>query len=320
LSGHAPRVTVVIPTYNRKEYLAEAIDSVLAQTYTDYEILVVDDGSTDGTREFLEERYRERPVLYLRQENRGSSAARNTGIRNARGELLAFLDSDDLWLPGKLGLQVPLFDKNPSVGLVFCGSAGIGARGEIVEERRPTDDFRGNAVRAMLYRNMTPTPTVVFRRNLVPRVGYMREELTFGEDWNYWLRIAARCAIDFAPEILVHFRYLPGSLSKLTYESYRRNTLGLYETLFADAETAALFEPYRDEALGHAHALVAAAALAHGRFREARREALDALRRNWRNRTAQRVLPRALMGKRLLGLLKRLRGAGPLPSDAPWLT
>jgi glycosyltransferase involved in cell wall biosynthesis len=101
-----PTVSVIIPTYNRANYICEAIDSILAQTYADYEIIVVDDGSTDGTRQALQRWIDDGTICYYYQENRGESAARNHGIRKARGQYIAFLDSDDLFLPTKFEKQV----------------------------------------------------------------------------------------------------------------------------------------------------------------------------------------------------------------------
>jgi glycosyltransferase involved in cell wall biosynthesis len=304
----APRVSVVIPTWNRRRRLEEAIASVLAQTYTDYEILVVDDGSTDDTREWIGGRYPESRLRYLHQENRGSSSARNAGVRAARGDLVAFLDSDDLWLPRKLEFQVPLFDRNPAVGFVFCGSAKVDQKGITLETRKPTAEFRGRAALAMIRRNLMPTPTVVVRTRLALETGPMYEDLHFGEDWNYWIRIAARCETDFVPDVLVHFRDTPGSLSSLDFDSFAASTRGLFLGLYRDPETSALLEPYRKEAVSQAHARIAEEALARGRFDVARGESWSAIRIRPGNRAAWRLLPRALLGKRLLGALRRLRG------------
>jgi len=301
------RVSVVVPTWNRKERLEEAIASILAQTYEDYEIVVVDDGSTDGTREWIE-RHPNPRLVYLRQENRGSSSARNAGIRAARGELIAFLDSDDLWLPRKLERQVPLFDR-PEVGFVFCGSARVDGQGNVLETREPGPEYRGRAVRAMIRRNMMPTPTVVVRRSLALEAGPMYEDLVFGEDWNYWLRIAGRCEVDFVPEVLVHYHDTPGSLSRLSFEGFRANTVGLFEGLYRDPESARVLAPYRKEALSQAHALIAGEALAKERFDVAREEAWRAITIHGGNGAAWRLLPRAWMGRRLLRALRRLRGA-----------
>jgi glycosyltransferase involved in cell wall biosynthesis len=115
---HAPpKVSVLIATYNRARMLGAAIDSVLAQSYQDFELIVVDDGSTDGTRELVARRYGS-AVRYIYQENRGRSEARNTGIKAARGDFFAFLDSDDAWLPEKLARQVRLLEQRPQIGIV----------------------------------------------------------------------------------------------------------------------------------------------------------------------------------------------------------
>ena len=316
MTEREPRVSVIIPTRNRRRHLEEAIESVFAQTYSDYEIIVVDDGSTDGTKDLLAERYRGRPLVCFSQENRGSSAARNVGIRAARGEFLAFLDSDDLWLPRKLECQIPLFDRNPAVGFVFCGSARMDGRG-VLRAREPTREYRGRAVRAMLRKSMMPTPTVVIRKRLVSETGLMYEDLSFGEDWNYWLRIAARCEVDFVPEVLVHYRDTPGSLSQIAFDAFRSGTLRAIESLFRDPATASLFEPYREEALSQAHALVAAQALAGGRFDVARLESWRAIRIRVGNLEGWRVLPRALLGRHLLGALRTLRRGITGGSEGP---
>ncbi|HEY5957340.1 MAG TPA: glycosyltransferase family A protein, partial [Polyangiaceae bacterium] len=124
-----PKVTAVIPTYNRREYVQEAIDSIIAQTFRDYEIIVVDDGSTDGTREALPARYGER-IRYLWQTNQGESAARNHALSLAMGQYIAFLDSDDLWLPDKLTKQVALLEQRQDIGAAFCQAWIINEHGQ----------------------------------------------------------------------------------------------------------------------------------------------------------------------------------------------
>ena len=124
-----PLVTVVIPTYNRREYLPGALKSVRNQTYRNLEIIVVDDGSTDGTDAMLK---REQGIMFLRQQNSGPSAARNTGIGAARGEFVAFLDSDDYWLPHKIELQMGRMLKNQRLGIVGCASFICDREGRII--------------------------------------------------------------------------------------------------------------------------------------------------------------------------------------------
>src|SRR5690349_3602213 len=108
-----PKVSVIIPTYNRAQFIARAVDSVLEQTYKDFEIIVIDDGSSDNTQEIL--KAYEGKIRYVYQQNKGISAARNRGIQEAKGEYIAFLDSDDVWKPEKLSVQVAILDVNPHV-------------------------------------------------------------------------------------------------------------------------------------------------------------------------------------------------------------
>ncbi len=110
-----PKVSVIIPTYNRAHFLCEALDSALSQTFKDFEIIIVDDGSTDNTKQVLE-KYGSR-IYYIYQENKGRAEARNTGIRRAKGEHIAFLDDDDIWLPNKLEKQVFFLDARPDIGI-----------------------------------------------------------------------------------------------------------------------------------------------------------------------------------------------------------
>ena len=125
------KVTVVIPVYNGGRYLRESIDSVLAQTFHDYEIVCVDDGSTDDSPVLLQE-YGQR-LRVVRQENSGQSAARNVGVKLARGEYIAFLDQDDVWYPSKVQNQVAVLDAEPDVVLVHCNFDRIDERGRMLE-------------------------------------------------------------------------------------------------------------------------------------------------------------------------------------------
>src|SRR5690242_14976762 len=118
--GQQPSVSVIIPTYNRARFVGEAVASALAQTLPPLEVIVVDDGSTDDTADVVA-RLNDPRVVYLRQENAGPATARNTGVEAARGDLIALLDSDDRWLPRKLELQVPLFEGDGKIGLVYGG-------------------------------------------------------------------------------------------------------------------------------------------------------------------------------------------------------
>ena len=139
-----PRVSVIIPTYNREKYIAETINSVLDQTFSDYEIIVVDDGSADNTERLIREQFADE-VIYLSKPNGGPASARNMGMRVAKGEYIAFLDSDDLWLPEKLAIQTRFMDAHPEIGLTYSWALTKTGRKisgtETVEQRPGSPDF-----------------------------------------------------------------------------------------------------------------------------------------------------------------------------------
>ena len=208
-----PRVSVVIPTFNRARVLSEAVDSALAQTFSDLEIVIVDDGSTDDTIGTVERRYASRPqVRLLQKANGGPATARNTGLKSAEGELIAFLDSDDLWLPGKLMLQVDLLDRTPEAGLVFCDRVGEGPDSPT---RFETKGFKGDTSLKGILKKGFPfaTPSVIVRRSVLDEVGLFDEAFTCAEDWDLWIRILARFPITFVDKPLVIVRERRDSIS-----------------------------------------------------------------------------------------------------------
>lgn len=193
-----PRVSVVIPTFNRRAQLARALASVLQQTRPVDEIVVVDDGSTDDTREMLDEFVRQHAdmaVLVIRQENRGASAARNAGMKAASGELIAFLDDDDIWLPQKTERQLSVFAADPQLDLLGCASNILrlygGARVARIREW------------AMLFRNWFATPTVMVRREVALSCDGFPEDFRIQEDYALWLKISGKHKCAFLNEMLV---------------------------------------------------------------------------------------------------------------------
>ena len=144
-----PSVSIIIPTFNRKLMVCKAIDSALQQTFTDHEIIVVDDGSSDGTKEFLNEKYQD-SIIILCQENQGPAVARNTGILESKGDYLAFLDSDDTWKPEKLESQLKKFNSTCKPGLVYCGKLNIYIDGKSEEGKIPSKRRKNEAERNCL--------------------------------------------------------------------------------------------------------------------------------------------------------------------------
>lgn len=188
------KVSVIIPTYNRSRLVSLAVESVLAQTFSNYELIVVDDGSTDGTGEALSVFGNQ--LHYVWQENQGESVARNHGIALAQGEYIAFLDSDDLWAPGKLAKQVPVLDENPDVVMVGCASWIIDAQGQRKSSSPVgvTADPQLLTYSALRYQNhfFGGGSTALVRHCVLSEMGEaFFSELRYGEEWDLWIRLAA---------------------------------------------------------------------------------------------------------------------------------
>jgi len=208
-----PRVSVIVPTYNRKDYVQETIDSVLTQTYTDFEVIVIDDGSSDGTGEVLRERYGDH-IVYIWQENQGESVARNYGIEISNGEYIALLDSDDLWLPEKLAKQVLVLDANQDTLLVFTPSWLIDKHGKRLDESPLWGNLLESdlTLEAFYLGNLKPCPSsCMIRRNYLELVGGFDPTIQYGEDWDLWLKLRQQGPFAFIDEPLTCIRQHSGS-------------------------------------------------------------------------------------------------------------
>ena len=199
-------VSVIIPAYNAKNYIRETVESALGQTYRNYEIIVVDDGSTDGTGEILKD-YQDR-IIYLRKDNGGPASARNMGIKKSRGELIAFLDADDVWLPDKLEKQVKFLEENPQIHLLFTAVIGYeDGRVYPVEENR----LRGSIFHQLLKGNFITTSTVMVRRECLEEELFDEDRnLISVEDYNLWLRLSRKYVFGYLDEPTIKYRFRGG--------------------------------------------------------------------------------------------------------------
>src|SRR5882672_6803905 len=220
-------VSVIVPAYNCALYLAEALDSALDQDYAAKEVIVVDDGSVDDTPKIIE-RYGSR-VVALRQKNSGSAAARNAGMRHARGEYFAFLDADDLWLPGKLSAQVRYLDRHASVGMVYSNwgvwhpSEGgrfetASVNGGVGAAHGGDDDLIEPRVSGWLYNELlldcvVHTSAAMLRRSVAEAVGEFRAQFKRGQDYDYWLRVSRLTEIHKLARVLSLYRMHEESIS-----------------------------------------------------------------------------------------------------------
>ena len=194
------QVSVIIPTYNRGWILRQAVDSVLGQDFEDFELIVVDDGSTDNTREILAAYGND--IVVLEQNNRGVSAARNRGIAGASAPLIAFLDSDDLWKPQKLSRQVEFFSAEPQT--LICQTEEIWIRNGVrVNPKKRHHKFSGMIFEPSLALCLVSPSAVMMRSELFERVGMFDESLPACEDYDLWLRVSCRYPVDLIDEPLI---------------------------------------------------------------------------------------------------------------------
>lgn len=207
-----PRVSVLIPTYNRAKYIRDAIDSVLRQTFTDFEVIVVDDGSTDNTREIVTG-YTDPRVKYIYQENSGVSTARNNGIKISNAEYIAFLDSDDMYLEDMLEKSVRILDEHPEVGYSY-GQSNIMREGVGVYRTR-TSPFHSHStvvgsveqVRELLFHSPITTSTFIGRCHCIEETGGFHPELWTCQDYHLFVKLAKRCSGYYIAKPLINFRY-----------------------------------------------------------------------------------------------------------------
>jgi glycosyltransferase involved in cell wall biosynthesis len=219
-----PSVSVVITCYNYGRYLAGCIQSVLEQTLQDYEIIVVNDGSTDETDLVAQQFSGYEKLHYIRQENAGQANAKNTGIKNSRGEYVAFLDADDLWEKDKLEKQMPLFSSD-SVGVVFTLASYIDEKGAPVAVEPPggyLSPRRGKVSDFLFLDNFVPFSSSIVRMECLHEFGGFDESLKMGIDWDLWLRISTRYEFDYVDEPLLLYRLgHSGQMSKNAEERQR---------------------------------------------------------------------------------------------------
>lgn len=226
-----PTVSVVIPTYNTAKYISEAIESVLAQTYKDFEIIVVDDGSTDNTKEVLQPCIEQ--IRYIYQGNGGRASARNTGIKAARGRYVAFLDSDDMWTPGKLEKQVDIMEGNENIDFLFGDKQRFSDDGTTIissmfKKHHYDETFFGDplyvrdAHKKLLETSFIPTGTVIMRKECFDKSGLF-DETIYTEDYEFWLRIALFNNLAYSTQLWELERDREGSGSKNLKAVYLSN-------------------------------------------------------------------------------------------------
>ena len=248
-------ISVIIPAYNQAHYLAAAIQSVLDQTFFDFEILVINDGSTDQTGQVVTG-FKDRRIYYYYQENKGLSAARNTGIRHAIGKYITFLDADDLFLPEKLACEVALFAGDPKLGFVAGQAIMIDSIGKSLglmsPETLPDDPIK------LLMGNPLHVGSVLVRREWLEQVGPFGESLRACEDWDMWLRLAqAGCPMKGLAVPVSQYRVHPAQMTRGA-ERMRTASLAVLDKFFRQESLPENWRALKNEAYAAAYVRSAA--------------------------------------------------------------
>ncbi len=258
ITKNTPVVSVIIPAYNQSVYISEAIQSVLGQTYPNFELIVVDDGSTDETPQIIAQIHDPR-MRVIRQPNAGLSAARNTGLRESSAPLVTFLDSDDYFLPDKLEVLTNYLEEHSEIGLVVGRTRFINETGNSIIESAKTPATL--ALPELLFENPMCVCGVLLRRKWLECVGMFDESLRACEDWDLWIRLAyAGCRFAWVENIVATYRYHQG---QMTRESARMRTaiFSVLDKFFGQPELPENIMAFKNEA--YASGLIHAAAYAY---------------------------------------------------------
>ncbi|MDF5707842.1 MAG: glycosyltransferase family 2 protein [Nostoc sp. S4] len=253
-----PKVSIIIPAYNAMTYLPETLKSILFQTFTDFEVLIINDGSTDNIVQWASELPDPRVRLIV-QENQGVATARNTGIERAKGKYIAFLDADDLWEPTKLEKQVHYLKNHPEVGLLHTSMMLIDFQGNSLG-RIITSNAEGNALKKLLEKNTIVTSSVIVRSYCLQKVGKFNSNLRSSEDWDMWIRIATNYPLAVIKEPLVYYRQHNNNMTK-NWQILEQDLVTI-ENLFQSLQRELLY--LKNRSYGYASIYLAWKALHNG--------------------------------------------------------
>jgi glycosyltransferase involved in cell wall biosynthesis len=263
--GKEVKVSVVIPTYNSVRFVTEAIDSVLAQTFQDLEILVVDDGSKDETREVLAKKYGD-SIRYLYKENGGVSKARNYGIEQASGKYIAFLDADDLWMPEKLEKQVALLESNQETGLSYTGAIKVDEKLEL-KGYIPAQKYDDACEGLLLNMNILVLSSSIVRKDIILQTNGFDSQFSTCADKEYWLRLSLLTKFAPVEDFLVKYRDVANSMSS-NPDLSKKDTLGVLDKFFSLPNLPNKYKKLKNKAISNNLMVVSGEFLHNGKVAE----------------------------------------------------
>jgi|JI8StandDraft_1071087.scaffolds.fasta_scaffold87499_2 glycosyltransferase involved in cell wall biosynthesis len=332
LQPRKPSISVVIPCFNAERFVAAAIASVLAQNWPDLEILVIDDGSSDLSAERVRHAFPE--VKLVRQSNQGVAAARNNGIRQAQGDWIAFLDADDIWLPGKLQAQWDILNATPGTRMSYSAwHVWTSSESEPPPEylavllSQASDSARWSGASGWVYPQLLLdcvvwTSTVLAHRSVFSEIGLFDPSLRIGEDWELWLRASRVTQILRVPRPYALYRMHPASLTKSAPDENGRSVVvgrALARWGYCSPDGGCARKADVDRALARGWSQFASAHVMAGNFARARRASLTALRSNFWQAHAWTMLIKSVAGSLFGGgILERRRVARAIDALKPW--
>ncbi|MFH0702008.1 MAG: glycosyltransferase [bacterium] len=271
-----PKVSIIVTTYNRKHYLKDTLDSVFNQTFNDFELIIIDDGSTDETKELIK-LYKCQRIKYFYQNNSGLNAARNAGINLACGEFLAFLDSDDIWLPTKLEKQVNILEKYPDICLVYCGTLLINEENKIIGQK-PLVQYGGYVLNKLIFTNFLYNGScVLFRSSCLDKVGLFDISIKRMTDWEFYLRFALYYRFYGINEYLLKYRIHRQTMSS-DFKSYENSGFKILDKIFNHKDLDSKYLTYKNKALAMRYRYIGRRYFENGYAQEARIYLKEALK------------------------------------------
>ncbi len=291
-----PKVSAIMPNYNNGKYIGEAIESVLNQTYKNLELIVVDDGSTDNSREVISQYKDDRLKLMHIPHNGFPGAVKNCGIKVSKGEYIAFADSDDVWKNEKLEMQVNLLQTEKDVGLVHTDYEEIDICGRLTEpspykliatERANRCKPSGWYFMELIYGNFIDGPTVLVKREALEKVGLFDPELEIAEDYDLWLKIARQYKIGYVDKILFQHRRHSSNITNNKIRHYPQLIKALTKALQLNSDIYNEIAPIIQQRIGNCYLWTGIEFLDRGQYQEATRYSLEAIKYNRMEPTRQ---------------------------------
>jgi glycosyltransferase involved in cell wall biosynthesis len=291
-----PVISVVIPAYNAEGTIKETLQSVQKQTFSDFEIIVINDGSTDQTLEVINT-VQDSRISVFSYSNGGLPVARNRGILQANGEFITFLDADDLWTPDKLELQLAALQQHPEAGLAYSWTLIMDEKGENFYPGK-SFSFEGNVYSELLISNFIASGSnAMLRREAIESVGEFDAELRSCEDWDYWLRVAPHWHFVVVPKPQILYRQSSGAMSSKVDVMEKYHLLVL-ERAFAAAPPE--LQPLKNQSLAIEYQFLAQLCLMHNSSTEGAKQACHKLQQ------AVRLYPNLLLNKNIYSLIIKL--------------